>query len=128
MLITIARSIAFCILVLSSASPADARKLKIATWNIEHLAEANNSGCEPRDNADYRKIGQIVDNELKADIIAFQEIESAKAAARVFDPSNYNIEISKRTPRPDNRKPECRGRPGFRLNDQLVFPSPTAGI
>lgn len=75
-------------------SDAEARTLKVATWNIEHLAEANGAGCRPRADADYAELKRIVDQEIQADIIAFQEVQSRAAAERVFDPSQYTIEFT----------------------------------
>lgn len=34
-------------------SPPPAGALKVATWNIEHLAEKDGEGCRPRTEADY---------------------------------------------------------------------------
>jgi 5'-nucleotidase (lipoprotein e(P4) family) len=75
-------------------SEVHARTLKIATWNIEHLAEANGAGCRPRTDADYAELKRIVDEEIQGDIIAFQEVQSRAAAERVFDPAQYTIEYT----------------------------------
>jgi endonuclease/exonuclease/phosphatase family metal-dependent hydrolase len=72
------------------AVPAWADPIKIATWNLEHLAERNGEGCRPRTDADYETLRRYADR-LDADIVAFQEVESASAAARVFDPNKYTI-------------------------------------
>ena len=66
------------------------RPLRIASWNLEFLAEKDGVGCEPRNAADYQAMRRIVDN-LDADVIAFQEAENLAAAARVFDPARYTI-------------------------------------
>ena len=35
------------------ASPAGALELRIAAWNLEHLADTNEEGCVGRDDNDY---------------------------------------------------------------------------
>lgn len=69
--------------------------LKIATWNIEHLAEADGSGCHARSEADYAALRNYVAT-LDADVIAFEEVESAAAAQRVFSNDQYTIVFSQR--------------------------------
>lgn len=69
--------------------------LKIATWNLEHLAERNGRGCRPRTDADYAALRATVDA-LDADVIAFQEVENRRAAERVFAPDRYRVVISTR--------------------------------
>lgn len=91
--------------------------LRIVSWNLEHLAEADGSGCRPRTEADYAALRQIVAR-LNADIIAFQEVESQAAAARVFDLNLYTIAIEER-PGSESR-PLCRGETGLYLNRQAV--------
>lgn len=89
--------------------------LKLAAWSIEHLAEANNSGCRPRTDADYAAMRAYVDV-LGADVIAFQEVESHGAAERVFDPAIYTVVIEERVG--TNRRGACRGREGLTINAQ----------
>lgn len=74
---------------------APARGLKVASWNLEFLAEKDGAGCKPRTGADYAAMRAIADS-LDADVIAFQEAESIAAAARVFDPQRYTIVMEKR--------------------------------
>lgn len=89
--------------------------ITLASWNVEHLAEADGSGCRPRTEADYAAMRAYVDS-LDADVIAFQEVESKAAAERVFDPAVYTIEIEDRVG--TNRRGECRGREGLTINAQ----------
>lgn len=72
-----------------------ARPLRIASWNLEFLAEKDGAGCEPRTAADYQAMRRIADG-LDADVIAFQEAENPAAAARVFDPARYVIVMETR--------------------------------
>ncbi len=69
--------------------------LRIASWNLEHLAEADGLGCRPRSEADYAVLRDYA-NQLGADVIAFEEVESAAAAARVFPSDRYVIAMSQR--------------------------------
>ena len=99
------------------ADAAHASTITLASWNMEHLAERNDSGCRPRTDADYAAMRAYVDA-LAADVIAFQEVESRAAAERVFDPARYNIEIEQRIG--TGRKGECGGadRAGLTVNAQ----------
>ncbi|HSD16265.1 MAG TPA: endonuclease/exonuclease/phosphatase family protein [Thermomonas sp.] len=99
----------------AGATPAST--ITLASWNMEHLAERNGSGCRPRTDADYAAMREYVDA-LAADVIAFQEVESRAAAERVFDPSRYTIEIEQRVG--SGRKSECGGseRAGLTFNAQ----------
>jgi endonuclease/exonuclease/phosphatase family metal-dependent hydrolase len=94
-----------------------ASTITVASWNMEHLAERNDSGCRPRTDADYAAMRAYVDA-LAADAIAFQEVESRAAAERVFDPAIYAIEIEQRVG--TGRKGECGGgdRAGLTINAQ----------
>lgn len=95
-----------------------ANTLVIASWNLEHLAEQDSSGCRPRTEADYAALRGYA-SALNADIIAIQEVESIKAAQRVFDPSDYTIFLEERTGTPGSRPP-CYGAPDLHLNRQAV--------
>ncbi len=75
-----------------SASP---KTLKIASWNLEHLAERDGLGCRPRTEADYAALRGYA-RQLDADIVAFEEVENAAAAARVFPADRYTIVMSQR--------------------------------
>lgn len=94
--------------------PSD-RTLTIASWNMEHLAERNGSGCRPRTDADYAAMRAYVEA-LDADVIAFQEVESKAAAERVFDPGQYTVVIEDRVAR--HRGGACRGQAGLTINAQ----------
>lgn len=96
------------------AAPRASAGLRIASWNLEHLAERDGSGCRPRTDADYRALRAHADA-LDADVIAFQEVETQAAAERVFDPARYTVVIETRAGTAD--RGEC-GRDGGRLNAQ----------
>ena len=67
------------------------------TWNVEHLAENNDEGCLPRNNKDYVRLRDFAKT-LKADIVALQEVESAKAVYRLFQKTDWNVVMSDRAP------------------------------
>lgn len=91
--------------------------LVVASWNLEHLAEQDGVGCRPRVEANYAALRRYADR-LDADVIAFQEVENAAAAARVFPPDRYVVVMSKR---PDSvRGGDCRGAPGQQIRKQDV--------
>lgn len=96
----------------SAAAPVQ-RPLKLASWNLEFLAEKDATGCAPRSEADYAAMRRIVDG-LDADVIAFQEAENLKAAARVFDPARYAIIMEERPGAPS-------GTCGGEQKDQTVI-------
>ena len=88
--------IASILLVLFSFSSSHADEaLKLMAWNVEHLNEANNTGCVPREDGDYQIISEHL-NKIDPDVVAFQEVETATAAARIFNPAQWNIVFSSR--------------------------------
>lgn len=112
--------VALCLLASACSAPrprpaAAPATLTLASWNMEHLAQRNNSGCRPRGDADYAAMRAYAEA-LDADVIAFQEVESRAAAERVFDPARYTIEIEQRVG--SGRKGECGGQPGLTINAQ----------
>jgi endonuclease/exonuclease/phosphatase family metal-dependent hydrolase len=96
-------------------SPSRQGTLTLASWNIEHLAERNGSGCRPRTEADYAAMRAYVKT-LDADVVAFQEVESKAAAERVFSPAQWTVVIEERTARA--RGGACRGEQGLTINAQ----------
>ena len=94
------------------AAPAGALGLRVAAWNLEHLDDANGAGCVGREDSDYHALGERIDT-LGAEIVAFQEVENAAAAERVFDPERWSVEVSSRPS--TGYGSACRGRPRERL-------------
>ena len=90
--------------------------IRIATWNLEHLAERNGEGCRPRANADYEELRRHA-AVMGADVVAFQEVESEGAARRVFTRDAWDVAIEDRTTAPQG---SCRGMPGQTLRAQKV--------
>lgn len=98
-----------------SGEPSPSPTIRLAAWNIEHLAEADGTGCRPRTAADYAALREYV-ADLNADVIAFQEVESRAAGERVFDPALYTVVIEDRVG--TNQRGACRGRDGLTINAQ----------
>jgi endonuclease/exonuclease/phosphatase family metal-dependent hydrolase len=101
--------------------------LKIASWNVEFLAEKDGAGCEPRTPADYAAMRRIAEG-LDADVIAFQEAENVAAASRVFDPARYTIVMEERVGAPSGtcggKHPEqklIRQAVGFAIRKNVPF-------
>ena len=96
------RTIKFAVILLTAAcfslcaAPANARDIKIATWNLNWLTLRHSgdpalpSDVHTRRAADFARLRGFADR-LDADIVAFQEVDGSQAAARVFDPSRYSI-------------------------------------
>ena len=94
------------------AVPSHAGDLRVAAWNLELLNDTDMEGCVPRAAADYDALARRV-AELGADIVAFQEVENAAAAQRVFPAADWHIEISSRPS--TGPGPACRERPDAHL-------------
>ena len=108
-----ARPFVMALMVAPIAVPEGfAGELHIAAWNLEHLDDTDGDGCVGRKISDYAALAQRVE-ELGADIVAFQEVENAAAAHRVFTASRWQIEMSERPTKPQNRT--CWDRPEAQL-------------
>jgi endonuclease/exonuclease/phosphatase family metal-dependent hydrolase len=110
--LAISLSLAAC----ATTPPAPRAPLRIATWNMEHLSEDGAQGCKARTDADYALMRRYADR-LNADVIAFEEVESIKAASRVFDPAKYQLIIEERSA--GDHFP-CGGQEGRKLTRQAV--------
>ena len=99
--------VSLAVLALLLASPAAALDLRVATWNLKHLADENAEGCVGRTDTDYALLAERIDA-LGAEVIAFQEVENAAAAERAFDPERWSVEVSSRPS--TGSGPPCRGR------------------
>ena len=97
---------------LAFSACAGSLELRVAAWNLEHLDDANGAGCVGREDRDYEALGERIDA-LGVEMVAFQEVENAAAAERVFDPERWSVEVSSRPS--TGYGPVCRGRPQGRL-------------
>lgn len=110
----LALSLSGCVGAPISPSPGIGN-LRLAAWNMEHLAEANGLGCRPRTDADYLALRDYAEA-LNADVIAVQEVESKAAVERVFDPSRYVVIVEDRIA--SDRGGACRGEDGLTIREQ----------
>jgi endonuclease/exonuclease/phosphatase family metal-dependent hydrolase len=81
------------------------------------LAEADGTGCRPRTEADYELLRSHV-GRLNADVVALQEVESARAAYRVFPADQWVVVMSARPL--SQRSGFCRGSEGPTIRRQDV--------
>lgn len=98
------------------ARAADSGALRLATWNLEHLATRDGEGCRPRTKADYAQLRRYA-AELGADVVAFQEVESQAAAERVFTPGRWQVVIEGRS---ETARGGCYGMRGQTIRAQKV--------
>lgn len=111
----------------AAPAPGAAKPLRLASWNLEFLAEKDGVGCQPRQAADYAAMRRIADG-LDADVIAFQEAESVAAAARVFDPARFAIVMEERPGAPsgtcggkNSQQKVIRQAVGFAIRKGIAF-------
>lgn len=101
----------------SSTAPAHVQSLRIATWNLEHLAERDGEGCRPRTNPDYEAMRAYL-QAINPDVVAFQEVENEAAARRVFEQSAYDVFIEYR--QGSGRETPCSGRESAHMRRQAT--------
>ena len=79
--------------------PAPAEWIRIATWNLNRLHWRTGGalwrGAAARSREDYRTLARYA-RVLDADVIAFQEVNGPRAAARVFPSRDYDLHFSGR--------------------------------
>lgn len=89
--------------------------VKVATWNVEHLAFPIDTGCRPRTPEEVEKLKTYAQS-LDADIIGLQEVASAEAVSEIFPTDDWQIIMS---PRQDSRSYNCR-ESGYQSTQQKV--------
>jgi endonuclease/exonuclease/phosphatase family metal-dependent hydrolase len=100
----------------SAASKAELTfPIKVATWNIEHLAYPSDTGCKPRDSAEIVALREYAKS-LDASIIALQEVASVDALRLIFPDDEWQFIFSGRA---DSQTYECREN-GFTSSQQKV--------
>jgi endonuclease/exonuclease/phosphatase family metal-dependent hydrolase len=86
--------------VLLSTFPAQAAELKLSTWNLSWLTlRSPDDPVLPRHLArrqpgDWRLLAQYAQR-LAADIVAFQEVDGAEAAERIFPAADYALFLAR---------------------------------
>jgi 5'-nucleotidase (lipoprotein e(P4) family) len=79
--------------------PIASQPLKVATWNVEHLAYPIDTGCRIRTQSEIAAMRTYAKN-LNADIIALQEVGSKAALQQIFPESDWQLLISTRADSP----------------------------
>ena len=83
----------------AGAPPAPAEWIRIATWNLNRLHWRTGGalwrGAVARNGEDYETLARYA-RVLDADVIAFQEVNGPRAAARVFPSRDYALYFSGR--------------------------------
>ncbi len=97
--------------------------LKVATWNVEHLAVPITNGCRPRTAEELEGLKQYASS-LDADIVALQEVESIAAISQLFPSESWQLFISER---PDSESYDCR-KTGNKSTQQKVGYAVRKGI
>lgn len=97
------RCLYFLLAALLSVSPAAAKDVQVATWNLGWLTLRADAVNEPgtdrkraiyqRTDADFAKLKDYA-RQLDADIVALQEVDTLEAATKVFDPAEYTVVLS----------------------------------
>ena len=80
-------------------------ELRIATWNVEHLAYPIDQGCKPRTEQELQALRSYAQN-LDVDIVALQEVASKEAVHMLFPENEWTVVMSDRA---DSQAYECRG-------------------
>ena len=79
--------------------PVPAGWIRIATWNLNLLHWRTGGalwrGAIARSDEDYETLARYA-RALNADVVAFQEVNGPRAAARVFPPRDYDLFLSGR--------------------------------
>lgn len=105
------------LLLLLLAAPAHAAELKLATWNLEWLTlrppgdPALPENVTPKGPADLDTLRRYA-KALNADVVAFQEVDGAAAAATVFTPDRYTLVLT---------QDSVVQRVGFAIRNGLTF-------
>ena len=88
------------ILLLFSAISAEARTLKLTTWNLEWLTARPAGDPElpqdvtPKQAEDVALLAKYAER-VASDVIAIQEVDGPEIAARVFPPDRYVIHMTR---------------------------------
>ena len=88
------------ILLLFSAISAEARTLKLTTWNLEWLTARPAGDAElpqdvtPKQAEDVALLAKYAER-VASDVIAIQEVDGPEIAARVFPPDRYVIHMTR---------------------------------
>ncbi len=100
--------------LLLASLPSWALDLKVTTWNLEWLTD-NPAGlprdARPKAAEDIARLRGYAE-QLKADVIGFQEVDGPAIAARVFAPEHYVLHLT---------QDRVTQRVGFAIRRDLTF-------
>jgi endonuclease/exonuclease/phosphatase family metal-dependent hydrolase len=88
--------LAFLLIHLAVSAPR-AAELKVATWNLNWLTSRETglpADVKPRVAEDFDRLRAYAE-ELNADIVAFQEVDTVETARRVFAPERYSVHMGR---------------------------------
>lgn len=91
--------------------------MSVATWNVEHLAAVNGTGCKAR-NAEQMSALQDYARSIDADVVALQEVGSKEAVELLFPAAHWQVIMSTR---PDNDPFECRRSGNPSTQQKIAF-------
>ena len=97
--------------------------MRVATWNVEHLAYPFTEGCKPRSAEEIAALKKYAQS-LDANIIGLQEVASEQAVRQLFPEDEWQVIMSAR---PDSESYECREN-GFTSSQQKVAYAVRKGI
>jgi 5'-nucleotidase (lipoprotein e(P4) family) len=101
----------------ATSSLSQANELRVATWNVEHLAYPINTGCNPRSQSDIDAMLNYV-KQVDADIYALQEVASKQALNTLFPDEHWQIFMSSRA---DSESYTCRGSGRASTQQKVAF-------
>jgi len=89
--------------------------IRVATWNVEHLAYPIDKGCKPRTQSELQALKEYARN-LDADVVALQEVASKQAVELLFPATDWQLVMSSRA---NSEAYVCREN-GFASTQQKV--------
>jgi 5'-nucleotidase (lipoprotein e(P4) family) len=90
--------------IVKQANVQHVGELKVATWNVEHLAFPSDSGCRARSEDEIAAMREYAER-VDADIFALQEVASEQAVRQIFPEVNWQVLMS---PRENSEPYVCR--------------------
>ena len=92
-------------------------ELKVATWNVEHLAYPFDTGCKPRTLKEIEQLKAYA-TALDVDVVALQEVASLQAVSLLFPSDTWQIIMSARE---DSEPYVCRGSGNTSTQQKVAF-------
>lgn len=99
--------------------------IRIAAWNVEHLADEDGEGCRARQADNYAVLRTYIRN-IDADVWLLQEVENTAALERIFD-GRWTLYVDDREI-PNRGWPPCYQNNGRRLGMQRTAIAIRSGL